>query len=261
MIIRGGDWLFTVDLNVDLGESYGSYTIGNDAEIIPLVSSVNVACGFHAGDPLVINQTLDLIKNNPNVSLGAHPGYQDLQGFGRRYIPMSDKELEANILYQLSALEGMGRAKGIELNHVKPHGALYNAASNDYDLALVIAYTVKKFNPKLKLMGLSGSQLVKAGEDLGLTVINEVFADREYNDDSTLVSRSRPDAVIAEADKVIERTIRMVKEGKVVSVNKRLIDIKVESICIHGDSPGAADYVKGVLKAFKENGISIHPAN
>lgn len=249
--------LYTVDLNVDLGESYGNYILGNDDKIIPLISSVNVACGFHAGDPLVINKTLDLIKDNEHVSLGAHPGYRDIEGFGRRHIFMSDKELEANIIYQLSALEGMARVKGLELNHVKPHGAMYNEASKDYDMASVIARAVQAFNPNLKLVGLSGSYLIQAGKEVGLSVIHEVFADREYMDDGNLIPRIHPNAVIRDTTKVIERTVKMVIDQKVTSINGNELNLSVDSICIHGDSPGAVEFVKGVLQAFKEKGISI----
>lgn len=249
--------MYSVDLNVDLGESYGNYVLGNDDKIIPLVSSVNVACGFHAGDPLVIDKTLDLIKENENVSLGSHPGYRDLEGFGRRYIPMTDKELEANIIYQLSALEGMARVKGLQLNHVKPHGAMYNAASKDYEMAKVIARAVQKFNPSLKLMGLSGSSLIQAGEEVGLSVIHEVFADREYMDDGSLMPRSHPNAVIHDTLKVIERTVKMVKDQRVTSVNGKVLDLTVDSICIHGDSPGAVAFVEGVVQAFSDNNIEI----
>lgn len=249
--------MFKVDLNVDLGESYGNYILGNDERIIPLVSSVNVACGFHAGDPVVLNKTLDLIKENKKVSLGAHPGYPDLQGFGRRFIPMTADELEANIIYQLGAIDGMARVKGLELRHVKPHGALYNAASRDYEIALVIANAIKKFNPSLKLMGLSGSELIRAGQDVGLAVINEVFADRVYMDDGSLMSRHQLGSVITDRHEVIARTIRMIKDASVLSVNSKTLDVVADSICIHGDSPGALEFVEGVIEAFEKHGITI----
>lgn len=247
----------TIDLNADLGESYGNYTIGNDAEIIPLISSANVACGFHASDPSVIIETVKRIKESGSTGLGAHPGFPDLMGFGRRYMQLSDDEVYAMMLYQLSALDGIARTYGLELNHVKPHGALYNATFKDDNLARVIAQAVKDFNPKLKLMGLANNNLVAAGEAAGLNVINEVFADRAYEDDGTLVSRSKDGAMITDSTLATERVIRMITHGKVESINGKDVDIKADSICVHGDGEKALEFVKEIRRQLEDKGISI----
>lgn len=249
--------MLTVDLNADLGESYGNYTIGNDDEIIPLISSANVACGFHASDPSVMQKTVGMIKESGSTGIGAHPAYPDLMGFGRRYMELSMPEVRSIMLYQLGALDGFCRISDLEMNHVKPHGALYNATFKDETLAKTIAEAVKEYNPKLKLLGLSNQNLVKAGEDAGLNVRHEVFADRSYEDDGTLVSRKKEGAMITDTDLAVGRVIRMVKEGKVESVNGRDIDIKADSICVHGDGAKALEFVKEIRKQLGENGIEI----
>lgn len=249
--------MLTVDLNADLGESYGNYTIGNDDEIIPLISSANVACGFHASDPSVMQKTVGMIKESGSTGIGAHPAYPDLMGFGRRYMELSMSEVRSIMLYQLGALDGFCRISDLEMNHVKPHGALYNATFKDETLAKTIAEAVKEYNPKLKLLGLSNQNLVKAGEDAGLNVRHEVFADRSYEDDGTLVSRKKEGAMITDTDLAVGRVIRMVKEGKVESVNGRDIDIKADSICVHGDGAKALEFVKEIRKQLGENGIEI----
>lgn len=249
--------MLTVDLNADLGESYGNYTIGNDDEIIPLISSANVACGFHASDPSVMQKTVGMIKESGSTGIGAHPAYPDLMGFGRRYMELSMSEVRSILLYQLGALDGFCRISDLEMNHVKPHGALYNATFKDETLAKTIAEAVKEYNPKLKLLGLSNQNLVKAGEDAGLNVRHEVFADRAYEDDGTLVSRKKEGAMITDTDLAVARVIRMVKEGKVESVNGRDIDIKADSICVHGDGAKALEFVKEIRKQLGENGIEI----
>lgn len=247
----------TIDLNADLGESYGNYTIGNDAEIIPLISSANVACGFHASDPAVMIETVKRIKESGSTGLGAHPGFPDLMGFGRRYMELSETEVHTIMLYQLSALDGIARTYGLDMNHVKPHGALYNATFKNEDLAHVIAKAVKDFNPKLKLMGLANNNLVKAGKTLGLDVINEVFADRAYEDDGTLVSRSKEGAMITDSTLATERVVRMITEGKVESINGKDVDIQADSICVHGDGEKALEFVKEIRRQLEEKGISI----
>lgn len=249
--------MYKVDLNVDLGESYGNYTIGNDEKIIPLVSSVNVACGVHAGDPVVLSDTLRLVKESKNVALGAHPGYPDIQGFGRRFMVMSSREIEAYLMYQLSAIEGMARVQGIKLNHVKPHGALYNATFNDDALALTIARAVLKFNPKLKLVGLSGGKLVAAGKEVGLTVVNEVFADRQYMDNGQLMPRHMNGSLITHSDEAINRVVKMVKTGIVESADGKKINIEADSICVHGDGHNALEFVSQLKKALVDNKIEI----
>ncbi|WP_035856243.1 MULTISPECIES: LamB/YcsF family protein [Jeotgalicoccus] len=247
----------TIDLNADLGESYGNYKIGNDAEIIPLISSANVACGFHAGDPSVMIETIKRIKESGTTGIGAHPGYLDLMGFGRRFMKLSDDEVHALVLYQLSALDGLAKTYGMELNHVKPHGALYNATFTDAHLADVIAGAVNDFNPNLKLMGLANNNLVKSGEKLGLNVVHEVFADRAYKDDGTLVSRSKEGAMITDSESAVSRVLRMITEGKVESINGKDIDIKADSICVHGDGAKALEFVKEIRKQLQEKGVTI----
>ncbi|MCK1976231.1 LamB/YcsF family protein [Jeotgalicoccus huakuii] len=247
----------TIDLNADLGESYGNYKIGNDAEIIPMISSANVACGFHAGDPSVMIETIKRIKESGTTGIGAHPGYLDLMGFGRRFMKLSDDEVHALVLYQLSALDGLAKTYGLELNHVKPHGALYNATFTDAHLADVIAGAVNDFNPNLKLMGLANNNLVKSGEKLGLKVVHEVFADRAYEDDGTLVSRSKEGAMITDSEIAVSRVLRMITEGKVESINGKDIDIKADSICVHGDGAKALEFVKEIRKQLQEKGVTI----
>lgn len=247
----------TVDLNADLGESYGRYTVGRDAEIIPLISSANVACGFHAGDPVVLLDTLKHIKESSTTGLGAHPSYPDRQGFGRRYMDLTKEEVRAFMLYQLAAIEGMGETVGLTMNHVKPHGALYNRTFEDYELAQTLAATVKEFNPDLKLMGLANQNLVKAGKAAGLQVVHEVFADRAYAADGTLVNRRKEGAMITDTTKAVKRVIRMVTEGKVTSIDGQDIDIQADSICVHGDGEKALAFVREIIQGLAEEGIQI----
>lgn len=249
--------MYTVDLNSDLGESFGNYHIGSDKEIIPLISSANVACGFHAGDPQVMLDTLSYIKASQTTGLGAHPGFPDLMGFGRRKMDLSDQEVRSIILYQLSALDGLARLNGLEINHVKPHGALYNATFTDYHLAQVIVKAIKEYNPKLKILGLSQQNLVKAGQEEGLQTRQEVFADRAYERDGTLVSRRKQGAMIEDASIASRRIIRMVKEGKVQSIDGEDIEIQADSICVHGDGPKALRFVQDIRQALKEEGVQI----
>jgi len=249
--------MLTVDLNADLGESYGNYAIGNDDEIIPLISSANVACGFHAGDPSVMLKTVELIRESGGTGIGAHPSYPDLMGFGRRYMELSMPEVRSLMFYQLGALDGFAKVAGLGMNHVKPHGALYNATFNDEVLAKTIAEAVHDYNPELKLLGLSNQNLVKAGEEAGLEVRHEVFADRAYEDDGTLVSRREEGAMITDTDHAVERVIRMVREGRVESIGGRDIDIQADSICVHGDGPKALEFVSEIRRQLGENGIKI----
>lgn len=247
----------TVDLNSDLGESYGHYTIVSDKQIIPLISSANVACGLHAGDPVVLLETLERIKESGTTGLGAHPGYPDRQGFGRRYMDLTNEEVRAFILYQLAAIDGMATTVGLELNHVKPHGALYNQTFKDYELAQTIAAAVKEYNPNLKLMGLANQNLVKAGKEVGLQVVHEVFADRAYEADGTLVSRRKQGAMITDTELAVRRVIRMVTEGKVKSIDGRDINIQADSICVHGDGDKALEFVRQIIDGLQKENIQI----
>ena len=209
--------MYKVDLNSDLGESFGAYTIGLDNEVIAHVSSVNVACGYHAGDPLVMEKTVAAAKA-AGVAVGAHPGFPDLMGFGRRNMVVSPKEVKAYVKYQLGALMAFAAAEGIRLQHCKPHGALYNMAGKDMDLALAIAEAIAEVDESIILLGLANSKMIDAGKQLGLRVANEGFADRAYQADGSLVPRKLPGAVIHDKDEAIARTVRMVTEGKVTAL-------------------------------------------
>ncbi len=239
-----------VDLNCDLGEGFSS-----DGEILKYITSANIACGYHAGDPLLMAKTVELAAA-AGVAVGAHPGYPDLQGFGRRNMACSSDEVYHFILYQLGALAGIARAKGVRMVHVKPHGALYNQAAIDGELAMAVARAVKDFDPRLMLYGLARSELLRAGEEVGLTVAAEVFSDRAYRDDGTLVPRQEPGAVLAGAD-VAAQALDLVLRGKVRTVSGREIEVKADTICIHGDTSGALEAAREINKAFREHGITL----
>lgn len=248
--------MLTVDLNSDLGEGFGNYKIGLDEEVIKHVTSVNVACGWHAGDPLVMEKTIKTAKKN-KVEVGAHPGFPDLMGFGRRNLLVSPSEMKAYIKYQLGALMAFAKGEGKKIQHVKPHGAMYNMAAKDSKLAIAIAEAIYEVDKDIILLGLANSELIKAGEKVGLKVANEVFADRAYNADGTLVSRAKEGAVIHDADIAISRVIRMIKEGKVTAITGEDIEINAQSICVHGDNPEAVEFVKRIKAKLQEEGIEV----
>ncbi|MCC3864496.1 LamB/YcsF family protein [Terrisporobacter petrolearius] len=250
--------MYRVDLNCDLGESFGRYKLGLDEEVIKYVSSVNIACGFHASDPVVMEKTVKLAKDN-NISIGAHPGFLDLMGFGRRNMDISLEEAKAYIKYQIGALYGFCKSENVKLNHVKPHGALYNMAAKDYNLSKAICEAICEFDEEIILVGLSKSELIRAGEDVGLKCANEVFADRAYEEDGTLVSRKKDGAIITNEDEAIDRVIGMIVNEKVESINGKYIDIKADSICVHGDGIKALEFVKKINKKLKEDNIEIKP--
>lgn len=245
-----------IDLNCDLGESFGAYTLGMDKEVLKYISSANIACGWHAGDSVVMEKTVKLAKEN-GVGIGAHPGYPDLIGFGRRELNATPAEVKTYIKYQIGALQAFAQSENVCLTHVKPHGALYNTAAKNYKIALAIAEGIKEVDPTLIFMGLANSEMIKAGKDIGLKVANEVFADRAYNSDGTLVARSLPGAVIHDKDEAIKRIIKMVKEGKVTAITGEEIDITVDSICIHGDNPEAVEFAKSINSALSKESVSI----
>ena len=248
--------MYKVDLNSDLGESFGAYTIGLDSQVIPYVSSANVACGYHAGDPLVMDQTVAAAKA-AGVAVGAHPGYPDLMGFGRRNLACSPKEVKAYVQYQLGALMAFAKAQGVKLQHCKPHGALYNMAAKDMELSLAIAEGIAEVDKDIILMGLAGSKLLEAGRKAGLRVASEVFADRAYQADGSLVPRKQPGAVIHDKDQAIARTVRMVTQGKVTAVTGEEVSIQAHSICVHGDNPSAVEFVKNIRAALTAQGVEI----
>lgn len=248
--------MFRVDLNSDLGESFGRYTIGNDDKIIPLITSANVACGYHASDPVVMNKTIAMAKE-AGIRVGAHPGFPDLMGFGRRNMNVSKEEAKAYTLYQLGALDAFCRAQGVKMQHVKPHGALYNMAAKDYELSVAICEAIKEFDDSLIVMALSGGELVHAAKDMGLRVALEVFADRAYEEDGSLVARTKEGAMITDEEEAIRRVIRMVKEKKVTAITGKDIDIKADSICVHGDGAKALAFVERIREAMQAEGIEI----
>lgn len=247
-----------VDLNCDLGESFGAYTIGCDELVIPLVSSANVACGFHASDPVVMEKTV-VMAAGAGIGVGAHPGFPDLMGFGRRNMVITPAEARAYTLYQLGALSGFCRAKGIVLQHVKPHGALYNMAGKDYALARGICEAIKDFDPSLIVLALSGGELLRCARDMGLRAASEVFADRGYEEDGSLVNRKKEGAMITDENVAIERVVRMIREKTVTAVTGKDIPIEADSVCVHGDGPKALAFVEKTRAALTQQGIEIRP--
>lgn len=234
-----------VDINCDLGESFGNYQLGNDTEVINYITSCNIACGYHAGDPLVMEETVKLAIQH-GVKVGAHPSFPDLNGFGRRYMQLSKEELRGILLYQIGALKVMTEVQGGKLHHVKPHGALYNALATDYDLSLTVARTIYEIDENLVLYGLSGSQTAKAAEDIGLSFAHEVFADRRYKNDGTLVSRREEGAVIKDVSEVIKQVEGMVNTQEVTTLKGEVVKVKADTICVHGDTEGALAMVQKI---------------
>ncbi|SMC52489.1 LamB/YcsF family protein [Sporomusa malonica] len=248
--------MYRVDLNCDLGESFGAYKIGVDEDILPFVTSANIACGFHAGDPTVMRKTVDLALKN-GVAIGAHPGLPDLNGFGRRDMVISPQEAYDLVIYQIGALAGFVKAQGGTMQHVKPHGALYNMAAKNKGLAEAIAEAMYKIDPTLILFGLSGGELVKAGEKIGIKTAHEVFADRTYQPDGSLTPRSQPDALIAGHEKAVAQVVRMVREGKVTSQQGTDIAIQADTVCIHGDGPEALAFARHIREVLERAGICV----
>lgn len=250
--------MYRVDLNSDLGESFGRYTIGFDEEIMQTVSSVHIACGLHAGDPMVMDETIRRCKRN-GVAPGAHPGFPDLQGFGRRQMYMHPGELKNFMIYQLGALTAFAAVHGMKLQHVKPHGALNNMMPYSEQYSEEICDAILSFNPELILVAPTNTMTLQMAREKGLRTISEVFADRAYQDDGYLLSRSEPGAMLTDEDLAIERVIRMVKEGKVTSVSGKEISVEAQSVCVHSDGPIALNYARKVRQALESAGITICP--
>jgi 5-oxoprolinase (ATP-hydrolysing) subunit A len=249
----------TIDLNCDLGESFGPWEMGHDAAMIELATSVNVACGFHAGDADIMRKTCELAKAR-GVNVGAHPGYRDLHGFGRRPFPgMKASEIENMVAYQIGALQAIATAAGHKVTHVKVHGALSNVACEDAPTARALASAIKAVDPNLIFVVLANSLLVPAGEAANLPMVHEVFADRAYEDNGSLVSRRKPGAVLHDAKMIADRVVRMVQDGAVVSVTGKVIKMRTDTVCIHGDTPGAVDIARGVRQALNAAGIEVAP--
>ena len=235
----------TIDLNCDLGEGFGAWEMGNDAAMIELATSVNIACGFHAGDADTMRKTVGLAKAR-GVSIGAHPGYRDLHGFGRRPVAgLTAAEIENLVAYQIGALQAIATLAGHKVTHVKAHGALYNMACEDDMTARAIASAIKAIDRNLVFVVLANSKLVAAGDAAGLPMAHEIFADRAYEDDGSLVSRRKPGAVLHDPEQIARRVVRMVQDGAVVSVSGKVIKMRMELVCIHGDTPGAVNRARG----------------
>lgn len=245
-----------IDLNADLGESFGAWTMGADDKLLGVVTSANVACGFHAGDPLTMRRTAaDAAARG--VRVGAHPAYRDLAGFGRRFLDVAPDELAADVLYQLGALDAACRAAGTRVRYVKPHGALYNAIVHHEAQARAVVEAVAAFDASLPILGLPGSAVLREAERAGLRPVVEAFADRAYTPAGTLVSRREPGAVLHDPQQVAARMVRLVTEGVITAVDGNEVTVAAESICVHGDSPGAVDMARQVRLALEAAGVRI----
>lgn len=246
----------SIDLNSDMGESYGIYKIGEDDALMPHITSANLACGFHGGDPQVMARTAQLAHAH-GVGIGAHPGYPDLLGFGRRVLWMNENEIESMMLYQLGALDAIVRAQGATMRHVKPHGALYNHAAIDLPTARAIARAVARCDANLILVGLANSYLIEAARETGIRFAREGFIDRAYERDGTLVPRDMVGAVDASPTRALEVALRFVREGKVKTLDGQEIELQVDTLCIHGDTPGAAELARVVNEGLRAQGVEL----
>ncbi len=245
-----------IDLNADVGESFGAWSLGEDEALIPSVTSINVACGAHAGDPRTIDRTIALAVEH-GVAVGAHPGYPDLAGFGRRAMDLPPDDIEASVLYQVAAVAGFARAHGTALRHVKAHGALYNRAARDGAAAAAIARAVQRFDPSLALVGLAGSALLAAGREAGLAVRAEAFADRAYEPDGTLRGRHHADALLGDPDATARQAVRIACEGRVTAIDGTDLEVAADTLCVHGDAPGAAARAAVVRAALAAAGVEV----
>jgi 5-oxoprolinase (ATP-hydrolysing) subunit A len=246
----------TLDINCDLGESYGIYRTLSDEAILPLITSANIACGFHAGDPATMRLTVERALLH-QVAIGAHPGLPDLQGFGRRRMEITPREAYDMVVYQMGALDAFVRASGGRMHHVKPHGALYNMAAEDAKLAEAIAEAIYQVQPELYLYGLAGSELIHSANRIGLRSVSEVFADRTYGADGKLTPRSQAGALIEESGQAIAQVLRMVKEGVVISTDGTLVPIKAETVCIHGDGSNALAFAQEIRRVLESEGVRL----
>ena len=245
-----------IDFNCDMGESFGMYKMGFDEEVIKHITSANIACGFHAGDPMWMRHTVDLAQRH-GVAIGAHPSFPDLNGFGRRNMVVSADEAKNDVTYQVGALQAFTADK--KLQHVKPHGAMYNMAVNDASLAQAICESILEIDPDMILVALAGSRWLDIAEDMGLKVAREIFADRALNADGTLVSRSLPGSVIHDTAEVVERSLRMVTEGKATAITGEQIDVQADSLCLHGDTPGAVEMAAALKRELEAADVEILP--
>ena len=248
-----------IDINCDLGESFGAFKVGNDAEVMPHITSANVACGFHAGDPMTIAQTIRLAKKH-DVAVGAHPGFSDLVGFGRREMQLTPEEAGNYTLYQVSAVYGFAKAEGLNLQHVKPHGALYNMAAEDETLSGAIVNAIQKLDDKLIVFAPPGSALARMATKAKLKVALEFFADRAYNSDGSLVSRSQKGAIIQDPREVVRRAVTLVNEGTVEAVDGTILNLgRIHTICVHGDTPTAVKLTESLKKGLTRARVCVEP--
>lgn len=245
-----------IDLNCDMGESFGVYTLGNDEAIMPYVTSVNVACGFHASDPLNMQRTVRLAKRY-NVAIGAHPSLPDLIGFGRRAMAATPEEIKADFIYQIGALQAFCRAEGVTMQHVKEHGALTDMANQDFSIAIAMAEAIQVVNPRLYMICLANSLLVKAAQTVGIPYVEEAYGDRAYTDTGTLVSRRQPNAVIHETALVKNRVLDMIQKKQVRSINGTMLSIHPQTICLHGDTSGAIELAKELRSSLEKSGVTV----
>ena len=245
-----------MDLNSDLGESFGAWTMGDDAAMLDIVSSANVACGFHAGDAAGILSTLKAAKAR-NVVVGAHVAYRDLAGFGRRNMDVASSDLVADVIYQIGALQGLAQAAGTSVKYVKPHGALYNTIAQDKRQAMDVITAMKAIDPSLVLMALAGAPLIGWARDAGLTVVAEAFADRGYTPQGALVSRREAGAVLHDEQLIAQRMLTLVREGVIEAVDGSMVRVEADSICVHGDSPGAVAIARNIRQRFEQEGVQI----
>jgi 5-oxoprolinase (ATP-hydrolysing) subunit A len=247
-----------VDINCDLGESFGPWPMGADAEVMPHITSANIACGAHAGDPSVMRRTVRMARAAA-VRVGAHPGFADLQGFGRREMKVDPAELEDSLIAQIGALTAIAQAEGAPLQHVKAHGALYNMAAREPPLAAAIARAIAVCGPSLIMFGLPNSPMIDAGKAAGLRVAAEGFADRSYEEDASLTPRSRPGAILHDPEAVVVRAVRMVRDGVVLTSAGREVSLRVDTICVHGDTPGAPELARRIHEALTAAGAIVAP--
>jgi UPF0271 protein len=245
-----------IDLNCDMGESYGAWKMGADAEVMRYISSANIACGFHGGDPATIRKTVRLAVDR-GVAVGAHPSLPDLMGFGRRVMRISPQDMYDLVVYQAGAVEAFARAAGAKLHHVKCHGALYNMAATDEGLSEAMARAVKDLGSGVILYALSGSKSLEAGKKAGIRVLGEVFADRGYSDDGTLAPRDKPGGMIEDAAASVRQALAMIEGGYVTSLAGKRVPVAADTMCLHGDQPGAVTFASKLREAFKERGISV----
>jgi UPF0271 protein len=255
-IVREGATHKVVDLNCDMGESYGAWKMGADAEVMPYISSANIACGFHGGDPATIRKTVRLALDH-GVAVGAHPSLPDIQGFGRRAMNITPQEMYDLVVYQAGAVEAFARAAGARLHHVKCHGALYNMAAVDEALSEAMARAVRDLGPEVFLYCLSGSKSFEIAKKKNVKTVGEVFADRGYSDDGTLAPRDRPGGMIEDAAQAVKQALAMIEDGYVTSLSGKPLPVAADTLCLHGDQPGAAHFAKELRRAFKERNISI----